>query len=322
MNALLRYASPILFVVVIATFGVLSPKFMTADNALNILVQSAPVGIVTIGMTFVLLTASVDLSVGAIMFLAAGIAGKMLQADMSLSVALGTMLVIGVASGGINAAFIARLRIAPFVVTLAFLFIGRGVALTITQTRAMNLPEGFLRLGSARIGGVPLPLLIFGMMLLIAHATLTRTPFGRQLYALGHNPVTARKAGLNTSLLLASVFLISGFCAALGAILSLAQLGAVSPKFGEAYEFKAIAAAVLGGASLFGGRGTVLPGTLLGVVLIQSVEAGLVILNADPYLYPIITAAIIFIAVLIDSGRNTLLERLSRRRIRNDSAQA
>ncbi len=322
MNALLRYASPILFVVVIATFGVLSPKFMTADNALNILVQSAPVGIVTIGMTFVLLTASVDLSVGAIMFLAAGIAGKMLQADMSLSVALGTMLVIGVASGGINAAFIARLRIAPFVVTLAFLFIGRGVALTITQTRAMNLPEGFLRLGSARIGGVPLPLLIFGMMLLIAHATLTRTPFGRQLYALGHNPVTARKAGLNTSLLLASVFLISGFCAALGAILSLAQLGAVSPKFGEAYEFKAIAAAVLGGASLFGGRGTVLPGTLLGVVLIQSVEAGLVILNADPYLYPIITAAIIFIAVLIDSGRNTLLERLNRRRIRNDSAQA
>ncbi len=322
MNALLRYASPILFVVVIATFGVLSPKFMTADNALNILVQSAPVGIVTIGMTFVLLTASVDLSVGAIMFLAAAIAGKMLQADMPLSVALGAMLVIGVTSGGINAAFIARLRIAPFVVTLAFLFIGRGVALTITQTRAMNLPESFLRLGSARIVGVPLPLLIFGMMLLIAHATLTRTPFGRQLYALGHNPVTARKAGLNTSLLLASVFLISGFCAALGAILSLAQLGAVSPKFGEAYEFKAIAAAVLGGASLFGGRGTVLPGTLLGVVLIQSVEAGLVILNADPYLYPIITAAIIFIAVLIDSGRNTLLERLGRRRIRNDSAQA
>lgn len=322
MNALLRYASPILFVVVIATFGVLSPKFMTADNALNILVQSAPVGIVTIGMTFVLLTASVDLSVGAIMFLAAAIAGKMLQADMPLSAALGVMLVIGVASGGINAAFIARLRIAPFVVTLAFLFIGRGVALTITQTRAMNLPESFLRLGSARIVGVPLPLLIFGMMLLIAHATLTRTPFGRQLYALGHNPVTARKAGLNTSLLLASVFLISGFCAALGAILSLAQLGAVSPKFGEAYEFKAIAAAVLGGASLFGGRGTVLPGTLLGVVLIQSVEAGLVILNADPYLYPIITAAIIFIAVLIDSGRNTLLERLGRRRIRNDSAQA
>ena len=322
MNALLRYASPILFVAVIATFGVLSPKFMTADNALNILVQSAPVGIVTIGMTFVLLTASVDLSVGAIMFLAAAIAGKMLQADMPLSVALGAMLIIGVTSGGINAAFIARLRLAPFVVTLAFLFIGRGVALTITQTRAMNLPESFLRLGSARIVGVPLPLLVFGMMLLIAHATLTRTPFGRQLYALGHNPVTACKAGLNTSLLLASVFLISGFCAALGAILSLAQLGAVSPKFGEAYEFKAIAAAVLGGASLFGGRGTVLPGTLLGVVLIQSVEAGLVILNADPYLYPIITAAIIFIAVLIDSGRNTLLERLGRRRIRNDSAQA
>ncbi len=316
----LRQASLILFVAVIATFGALSPKFLTADNAINILIQSAPTGIVAVGMTFVLLTAGVDLSVGAIMFLAAGIAGKMLLAGQPLALALGTMLAIGLAAGGVNAVFIARLRIAPFIVTLAFLFIGRGLALTITQTRAMNLPESFLQLGSARVLGIPMPLLTLGVVLLIAHAVLTRTPFGRQIYAFGNHPANARQAGIRTTRLLAAVYLISGFCAALGAILSLTQLGAVSPKFGEAYEFKAIAAAVLGGTSLFGGRGAVLPGTLLGAVLIQAVESGLVILNADPYLYPIITAAIIFLAVLVDSVRNTVLARLSRRKIRTEPA--
>ena len=111
---------------------------------------------------------------------------------------------------------------------------------------------------------------------------------------------------------LAAVYLISGGCAAVGGILTLGQLGSVSPKFGDSYEFKAIAAAVLGGTSLFGGRGAVLPGTVLGAVLIQSVDNGLVILNADPYLYPLITSGVIFLAVMIDSARNTLLERAPR----------
>ena len=320
MNTALRHASLILFITVLAVFGALSPKFLTADNAVNVLLQSAPTGIVAVGMTFVLLTAGVDLSVGAIMALAAAVAGKMLLAGQPLALALGAMLAIGAAAGGVNAVFIAQLRIAPFIVTLAFLFIGRGLALTITQTRAMNLPESFLQLGSARVLGIPVPLLVLGVVLALAHLVLTRTPFGRQIYALGNHPANARKAGLRTARLLASVYLISGVCAALGAILSLAQLGAVSPKFGEAYEFKAIAAAVLGGTSLFGGRGAVLPGTLLGAVLIQAFESGLVILNADPYLYPLITAAIIFLAVLVDSVRNTVLARISRRKIRAEPA--
>jgi ribose transport system permease protein len=317
-SAVLRHASPLTFLVVVATFGVLSPKFLTLENATNILIQAAPTGIVAVGMTFVLLTAGVDLSVGAIMFLAAAVAGKMLLAGQPLGLALGTMFAIGAAAGAVNALFIARLRIAPFIVTLAFLFIGRGLALTISQTRAMNLPENFLQLGSARILGIPMPLVLLGAVLALAHAVLSHTPFGRQIYALGNHPANARKAGIRTTRLLAIVYVISGVCAALGAILSLAQLGAVSPKFGEAYEFKAIAAAVLGGTSLFGGRGAVLPGTLLGAVLIHSIESGLVILNADPYLYPIITAAIIFFAVLVDSQRNAMLARRSRRRIRTE----
>jgi ribose transport system permease protein len=320
LAAVLRHASLVLFLVVIATFGALAPKFLTPENATNILIQSAPTGIVAVGMTFVLLTAGVDLSVGAIMFLAAAVAGKMLLAGQPLALALAAMLAIGAIAGVVNALFIARLRIAPFIVTLSFLFVGRGLALTISQTRAMNLPESFLQLGSASLLGIPLPLLLLGLVLALAHTILIRTPFGRQIYAVGNHPANARTAGIRTTRLIAVVYIISGVCAALGAILSLAQLGAVSPKFGEAYEFKAIAAAVLGGTSLFGGRGTILPGTLLGAVLIQAIDSGLVILNADPYLYPVITAAIIFVAVLVDSLRNTLLSRLNRRRIRPEPA--
>jgi len=134
--------------------------------------------------------------------------------------------------------------------------------------------------------------------------------------AIGGNVEAARRAGVRTPIVLGSVYLVSGFCAALGAIVSVAQLGAVSPTFGNQREFAAIAAAALGGTSLFGGRGSVLPGALLGAVLIQTVESGLVIVNADPYLYPMVLALIILTAVLLDSVRQRLLAGLSRRRIR------
>ena len=317
-QGVLEYTSLLLFVAVLALFSALSPKFLSLENAVNILVQSAPTGVAAVGMTFVLLTAGVDLSVGAIMFLTGAIGGSMLLAGHPLALALLVMLAGGVAFGAINALFITRLNVAPFIVTLALLFVGRGLALTITQTRAMNLPETFLQLGTARILGVPIILWVLGLVAVAAQLVLSRTPFGRHIYAVGNNPKNALKAGLRPARILSAVYVISGLCAALGGILSLTQLGAVSPKFGEAYEFKAIAAAVLGGTSLFGGRGAVLPGTLLGAVLIQSIESGLVILNADPYLYPIITAAIIFIAVLIDSARHQLLARLTRRRIRSE----
>lgn len=313
--ALLNSATIILFVLVLAVFGWLSPKFFTTANLQNLLIQSSSTAVVAIGMTFVLLTAGVDLSVGAIMFIVAAVAGKLLLADVSLSLVLIAMLVVGILCGSVNALIVTHLGIIAFIATLGTLYAGRGFGLWLTQTRAMNLPESFLHLGSAKLAGVPLPLIVFAIVLTLAHVTLTRTPFGRQLYAVGNNLAAAKKAGLNTPRLLASVYIISGVCAAMGSILSLAQLGAVSPTFGANREFTAIAAAVLGGTSLFGGRGAVFPGTVLGAVLIQSIENGLVILNADPYLYPLVTAGIIFLAVLVDSTRHRLLAALSRRHI-------
>ena len=316
---LLRHAPLVLLVVIGAVFGSCSPKFLTGENLINIGVQAAPAGLVAVGMTFVLLTGGVDLSVGAIMFVGAAVAGKMALSGQPMSLTLLALAAIGLGAGAVNAFFITRSKIPSFIVTLSLLFVGRGFALWITQTRAINLPESYLQLSAAKVAGIPLPLFLFGIVALLAHGVLSFTPFGRQLYAVGHQAVAARKAGLNTTRILSVTYILSGLGAAGGAILLLGQLGAVTPKFGENYEFKAIAAAVLGGTSLLGGRGGVLPGTVLGALLIQAVENGLVLRNADPYLYPLITAAIIFLAVLLDSTRNHLLTRLSRRQIRREA---
>ena len=196
------------------------------------------------------------------------------------------------------------------------LFVGRGFGLWLTKTRAMNMPDAVIEIGAAKLVGIPVPVLVFALVCIAAHVVLTRTRFGRQVYAVGNDPEVARKAGINVSRVLFIVYVICGFCAALSGLVSLTQTGAVSPTFGDKKEFTAIAAAVLGGTSLFGGRGSVFPGTVLGAVLIQTVENGLVIMNANVYIYPLVTSSIIFIAVLVDSLRTNLLQKLGRRLIR------
>ena len=310
MARLARLAPLVLFACIFLTFCALSPAFRTTSNVKNILVQSSSVAIAATGMTLVLLTGGIDLSVGAIMFLSAAVAGKLVVggwvpglAPVPAWLAVLAIVPFGLLFGAVNAALIAGCGMLPFVVTLGTLFIGRGVALQITQTRALNLPPEFRSIGLANVLGVPFPVLLLGATVGVAHVVLTQTPFGRQLYALGNSPDAARKAGLRTTRLVAAVYLASAGCAALAGIVSVAQLGAVSPTFGWQREFAAVAAAVLGGTSLFGGRGSVLPGTLLGALTIQTVETGLNIVNADPYSYPVVVGCIIFAAVLIDRLR-------------------
>lgn len=318
----LDFAPFALFIAVLVVFGAQSDKFLTRENFTQILIQASATAVVGTGMTFVLLTAGVDLSVGAVMFVGAALAGKLALAGYPLALCLSVMLTTGLFAGAINAFLITRLKLVAFITTLAMLYIGRGLGRWITQTRAMNLPDSFLALGSSKWLALPVPLWIAGAVILIGQLVLSRTPFGRQLYAIGNNLEAAGKAGLRTIRLLASVYIICGACAGLGGILALSQLGAVSPKFGEFYEFDAITAAVLGGTSLFGGRGKVFPGTVLGAVMLKTIFNGLVIVQADPYLYPLITSGIIFIAVLLDSLRSQLATRLSRRKIRVEERPA
>jgi ribose transport system permease protein len=314
---LLLNAAPLLLLLAVGlVFGVLSPRFLDPQNLGNIVVQSSSTAIVAIGMTFVLLTAGVDLSVGAIMFVAAAVAGKLAAAGAALPVTLAAMLAVGAGAGALNALCVTRLAIVPFIATLALMYAGRGFALWLTETRSLPLPPGFLAFGSDRIAGIPIPILLLAAIALAAHLALAATPFGRQVYAVGQSRDAAKKAGVATGRILAAVYIVCGLCAAAGAIVSASQLGVVSATFGMNKEFTAIAAAVLGGTSLFGGRGRVLPGTILGAVLMQTIENGLVLLNANPYLYPLFTAAIIFLAVALDSLRNGLLAKLTRRTIR------
>ena len=304
LRSALRDAAPLLlFGAVLIGFGFLTPNFLTLQNLTQILVQSAPTVVVATGMTLVLLTGGVDLSVGALMFVGAGLAGRMAVAGQPLTLCLAVMLAVGLVGGLLNGLLVTRLRLLAFIATLATLYMGRGIGRWITQTRAINLPESFLVLGSARWLGVPIVLWITAGVVVAAQLVLMRTPFGRQLYALGGNPEAAAKAGLRTRQLTAAVYALCGLCAGLGGILALTQLGAVSPKFGENYEFDAITAAVLGGASLFGGRGTVFPGAVLGAVLLKSLFNGLVMIGADPYSYPLITGAVIFLATAADGLR-------------------
>lgn len=313
---LLNNAPLVLFAVVFAVFGSMSDAFLEPQNLLNILTQSSALAIVAIGMTFVLLTAGVDLGVGSVMFVAVAVGGKMIFNGQPVWLGFLAALGVGLVAGAVNAFFITRFKIVAFIVTLSMLFIARGFGLWLTETRAMNMPESVTQPGAASWLGVPLPVWTFALIALIAHGVLTRTAFGRQVYAVGSDPEAARKAGVHVSRILFLVYVICGGCAALSGLVSLTQTGAVSPSFGNQKEFTAIAAAVLGGTSLFGGRGGVLPGTVLGAVLMQTVQNGLVVVNADPYIYPLVTSGIILIAVLVDSLRANFLARLGRRMIR------
>jgi len=314
----LRNVPLILFALIFVVFGLLSPRFFQYRNFENIIKQASYIGMVAVGMTFVLLTAGIDLSVGSNMYLSAVVAGLLInRCGAPVWLALVCCLGVGLAFGAFNAVAVAKLRMIPFVVTLGTLVAGRGLALWLTKSKAVPFPDSVIRIGSVRLFGiVPLPIVLFATVVFCAHIFLQRTASGRQMYAVGRDLEAARKAGINADRIRATAYVICGLLAALGGFISVAQLGIVNAGFGEGDEFDAIAAAVLGGTSLFGGRGSVFPGTVLGAVLIQMVTAGLVFTQVDLYLQPLVAAAIIFLAVFLDSLRHKQLARLGRRHIR------
>jgi ribose transport system permease protein len=316
MSILLRHATLLIFAAVLLWFGAQTPGFLAPESLGNIVKQAAFIGIAAIGITFVLLTAGIDLSVGSVMYLAPLVAGFAMR-DLGIGVAGGivTAVFTGALLGAVNAAAIVGLRIIPFIVTLATLFAYRGFGAFLTSSQQFDFDRAMRDFGQASLGPVPLPIVFFVALALLAHVVLTRTTFGRQVYAVGNDPEAARKAGLPVDWIRARVYIISGACAGLAGFIVIAQIGRLDAGFGEGREFDVIAAAVLGGASLFGGVGSAL-GALLGATLIQTVKSGLVFTAVNLYLQPILMAAIIFVAVLIDSLRARALRLQKRRTIR------
>lgn len=309
-----------LFVLVFLVFGVSSKNWFTWANFSNILTQSSYIGILTVGITLVLLTGGTDLSVGANMYLSASIAGLLIRAGVNIPVSLLACLLVGIVFGCVNAFFVVKVKIPPFVVTIGTLTAGRGIALLLTNSEQIPMPQTLISgIGSGKLLGViPYPVIIFALVVVVVAVLLKSTTVGRQLYAVGFDKEAAQKGGIPVSGVLAKAYILCGFLAALSAIVSIAQIGSVIPAFGEGYEFNAISASVLGGTSLAGGIGSIFPGVVIGTILIQMVEAGLVFMQVDLYIQPLISALVILLAVFLDSVRTRYILKLQQRNIRTE----
>ena len=310
---ILKNTPTILFVVIFVAFSLLDHRFFSQANFENIIASSAFVGILAVGMTFVLLTGGIDLSVGANMYITGAILAMMLTNGYPLWLSILAGMLGGTLLGFFNGFVISKLKIIPFMATLGTLTAGRGLALLITQSAAINVTK---EMPFARVLGVPLPIFVFLAVVFVAFIVLNYTSLGRQIYAMGNDPEAAKKAGLNVTRLTMVAYIVCGFCAGLASVIALSQQGRLSASFGEGVEFRAIAAAVLGGTSLFGGVGAVFPGTLIGTLLVQMISNGMVYLQVDLYLQEMISPLVIFFAVFVDAQRMNLIKRLERRNIR------
>ena len=289
------------FLVVCVFFSFYTNAFLTAPNLLNVVRQSAPLLIVAAAMTFVITTGGIDLSVGSVLALAATLSAAALQAGIAWPLVVVLMLLLGATVGALQGFFIAYERIPAFIVTLAGLSVVRGLALLITAGYSIpvDAESPFTAIGRAWFLGVPVPALIALLVLVLAYIVFNQTPFGRYVTGVGANAEAVRRAGVNTRFVTLCVYMLSGTAAALAGIILAARLGSGSSNSGQGFELDVIAAVVLGGTSLFGGRGTIL-GTVLGALTVAVIANGLILAHMSPFLTPIVTGAIILIAIWLN----------------------
>jgi inositol transport system permease protein len=287
---------------VVITFSVISPEFRTRGNILLILLQVSVTGILAIGVLFTILTAGIDLSVGSLLAVTGMFSALFAQQDSAqLYVWLAFMLplLIGLVGGAINGSVIAVGGVNPLIVTLGTLTAYRGFVVWYRVNPIYNLAPEYRSLGQGSVFSIPAPVLVFLGTAVLAAIILKLTRFGRYVYAVGGNEEAARAAGINVRLVKLCVYMISGFCAGLGGLVFTSRLGAAQAISGQGFELQAIAAVVVGGASLFGGRGTVSK-TLVGALIIGVLFNGLVMLNVSSPAQQMIIGAIIITAVWFD----------------------
>jgi ribose/xylose/arabinose/galactoside ABC-type transport system permease subunit len=277
---------------------VLSDRFLTVPNLLNVLRQVSIVGILAVGMTFVILTKGIDLSIGSILGVAVVLFAGLLEAQ-SIPVAILVGLAAAMGLGLVNGLGVAYAGVPPFIMTLGMLSFARGLAFLYTGgTPIPIINEAFYDLGNGRLLGVPNPTWIFAAVILAGWFILSFTPFGRSVYAIGSNEDAARLSGVPVRGYLVLVYVISGLVAGIAGLVFASQLSVGTPIAGQGYELDAIAAVVVGGTSLFGGRGTV-GGTLIGTLIIGVLANILNLTGVDPFVQQLIKGALIVVAVFI-----------------------
>jgi ribose/xylose/arabinose/galactoside ABC-type transport system permease subunit len=293
----------LIILVIAASF--LSDRFLTPANLLNILRQVAIVGILAIGMTFVILTRGIDLSVGSILGLSVVIYAGLLETH-SMAIAIPLGLLVAMAAGLVNGLGVASAGIPPFIMTLGMLSFARGLAFLYTGgTPIPILNEAFYDLGNDYLFGIPIPSLILLAILAVSAIILSLTAFGRSVYAIGSNEEAARLSGVPVRLYKIIVYVIAGGVSGLAGLVYASQLSIGTPIAGQGYELDAIAAVVVGGTSLFGGKGSV-GGTFLGTLIIGVLANILNLTGVDPYVQQLFKGALIVVAVyfMSRSGRS------------------
>ncbi len=303
LRFILAQRTLLVLIILCAVLGYLLPPFLTMRNILNVLRQVSITGIVAVGMTFVIVTGGIDISVGSIVALCGVVTAAALQEGMGLLVAILAGLVTGSAVGLVNGLLISYGNIMPFVATLGTMYLFRGISLIITGGQAIwNLPDKFIEIGTGYALGIPIPVIITFLIYFAGYLLLKRFTFGRYALAIGGDEEAARLCGVAVRRV---KLLTYGFCGlmsgAAGVVLA-ARLGSGQPSVGQGYELVAIAAAVIGGNSLAGGKGTVW-GTLVGALILGVVSNGLNLWGVAPFFQIVVTGCIVIVAVLVEKLR-------------------
>lgn len=299
--------SLIALLVLIAVVSTMSPNFFTVNNLFNILQQTSVNAIMAVGMTLVILTSGIDLSVGSLLALTGAVAASLVGQDINALIAVAAALALGAAIGGVTGIIIARGQVQAFIATLVMMLLLRGVTMVYTDGSPINTgfsdnADLFGWFGIGRPFGIPTPVWIMAIVFVAAWYLLQQTRLGRYIYALGGNEAATRLSGINVNKVKVIVYSLCGLLSALAGIIEVARLSSAQPTAGTGYELDAIAAVVLGGTSLSGGKGRVF-GTLIGALILGFLNNGLNLLGVSSYYQMIVKAIVILLAVLVDNKK-------------------
>lgn len=300
INQINIYRSVLILLIICLFATFLSKSFLNISNLFNVFKQVTVAGIIGCGMTFVILTGGIDLSVGSILGLSGVVASGVLASTGNTFLAVATALAIGTVCGTANGFFISHCGIPPFIATLGIMTLLRGCVLIYTKGSPIPVKsEVYKFIGKGSVIGVPVPVIILILLFLAAHYILTQTPFGRSIYAVGGNREAARLSGISVKRTEWTAYIMNGLLSGIAAVVLTARLGSAQSTSGQGIEMDAIAAVILGGTSLSGGTGFVLP-TVVGAMIMGIIDNILTLMNVNPHATSIVKGSVVLIAVLVD----------------------
>ncbi|MEK5039799.1 ribose ABC transporter permease [Sporosarcina sp. FSL K6-3457] len=302
-QSVLQKIGPLIgLLLIVVIISIMSPNFLTLNNLLNVLRQVSINALIAFGMTFVILTGGIDLSVGSILALTGAVTAGLMAGGMDPILAMFLGLLLGAVLGAINGVIIAKGKVAPFIATLATMTIYRGLTLVYTEGRpisGLGDSQAFQLLGKGYFFGIPVPVITMAITFGVLYFILKKTTFGRRVYAVGGNEEASRLSGISVDRIKIYVYSLTGALAALAALILTSRLNSAQPTAGNMFELDAIAAVVLGGTSLTGGRGWIV-GTLIGALIIGVLNNGLNLIGVSSFFQQVVKGAVILVAVLLD----------------------